>query len=210
MNMQGWKSLSWDIDDSSPVFPGDRPLHIAKEKTLDRDGYNLSNVSLNMHIGTHIDYPSHVLANKDDFRFDGYIGYANVLYIQPKNGLIKTDDIRMAYQYIDQKEAVLIIDTGHRRYVDTQSYFKCPVFDRQIHDFLKAHQIKILGADMPSFEYKHEKTLDMHKDLLADDILLLENLRHLDHLTSRIELMILPLFTHGLEASLVHVKGKSL
>jgi len=199
-----------DIDENSLPFPGDEPLNIVWKKTLDRDGYNLSNVSLNMHLGTHIDFKKHVMDDHGKDSFNYYMGQANVIFLQVKNGVIKTNDIRHAYQYIEKKEKVLFIETGHGSKMNTEAYYHYPKFQESIYQFLMDNQIDILGADLPSYEYIKGDMLKMHQDLLGNHIYLIENLRALNHLSSHIELMVLPVPIKGLEAAMVNVYAKKM
>lgn len=210
MKSKDWISLSLVLDEKTLAFPGDKGLKLTWDKTLDRDGYNLSNVSLGMHLGTHIDYKKHVLKVDKDEEFMPYIGDANVIFLQVKNGVIKTDDVRLAYQYIEKKAPVLIIHTGHGTKINTEDYFDYPKFDKDIIGFLKNNHIQILGTDMPSYEYKDGDMLQMHKDLLGQDIYLIENLVNLDKLSSIVDLIVLPLPIKGLEASLLNVMAKKI
>jgi len=208
--MSHWINLSIDLTQSTAPFPGDKPLKLDIIKTWDKDGYNLSQVSLTMHLGTHIDYKKHVLNLEDDIKFDQFIGHANVVFIDVKNGLIRTDDIRMAYQYLEHKENMLIISTNHEQYLGTEKYWKYPKFEESISEFLKTNNISLLGADLPSYEYVDGDMLKMHQDLLSHDIYLVENLRNLNKLSSHIEFMVLPLFTKEVEASVVRAIAKNL
>ena len=48
---------------SCNVYPGDMSPTFERVKTVDRDGYNLTNISLCVHNGTHIDAPKHFIAD---------------------------------------------------------------------------------------------------------------------------------------------------
>ena len=47
---------------SCNVYPGDIPPTFERVKTVDSDGYNLTNIALCVHNGTHIDAPKHFVA----------------------------------------------------------------------------------------------------------------------------------------------------
>ncbi|MDR1131723.1 MAG: cyclase family protein [Oscillospiraceae bacterium] len=47
---------------SCKVYPGDAPPAFERAKTLARDGCNLTNISMCVHNGTHIDAPRHFIA----------------------------------------------------------------------------------------------------------------------------------------------------
>jgi arylformamidase len=208
--MNEWIDLSLEIDKDTLPFPGDNPLKLDWEKSFDQDGYNLSILSLTMHLGTHIDYKKHVLNVEDKISHNQFMGKANVIFIEPSNHLIKTNDIIQAYQYIENKEDILIMSINHEKKLNEEAYFKYPKFEKSIFKFLMANHIRLLGADLPSFEYEEGNLLEMHKDLLNHDIYLIENLCHLDVLRSHIEFIALPLPIKTLEASMVRAIAKNL
>ncbi|QWB99595.1 cyclase family protein [Mycoplasmatota bacterium] len=208
--MDEWIDLSLRIDAFSMPFPGDESLKIEWKKSFDRDGYNLSILSSTMHLGTHIDFKKHVLDVEEEVDFRHFMGKANVIFLQAKNHILRTSDIIQAYQYIEHKEDILIISTGHELKINTMSYFDYPKFDKDIFRFLKENHIKLLGSDLPSFEYNESDMLDMHKDLLSHQIYLLENLCHLDKLHSHIDFIALPLSIGSIEASMVRAVAKNL
>ena len=80
--MNEWIDLTVNVKKSNLVFPGDDNLEIKKVKNLTDDGYNLNELTLNMHIGTHIDFKSHVYAKEEELIFQDFMGKANV--IRPK------------------------------------------------------------------------------------------------------------------------------
>ncbi|MCL2409124.1 MAG: cyclase family protein [Oscillospiraceae bacterium] len=47
---------------SCRVYPGDKPPTYERVKTVARDKYNLTNISMSVHNGTHIDAPKHFIA----------------------------------------------------------------------------------------------------------------------------------------------------
>ena len=47
-------------------YPGDRPAALTSIKSTDHDGYNLSELSVSVHNGTHIDAPLHFIAGGTD------------------------------------------------------------------------------------------------------------------------------------------------
>lgn len=208
--MNNWIDLSLELNEKTLAFPGDEGLKIQWLKTFDKDGYRLSYISSTMHLGTHLDFKSHILNRDDQFDVNQFIGRANVLYINPKHRLIRTKDIEHAYQYISQKEKMLLISTNQSRFINTAQYFEYPKFEPSILDFLKKHNIKLIGADLPSFEYDEGDMLKMHQDCFRSNIYFLENVMHLNQLSSHIELIVLPLPIQGIEASWVRPIARNL
>ena len=63
--------------------------------------------------------------------------------------------------------------------------------------------------DMPSPKYENEVLMQMHKDLLSEDILIVENLTNLDKLNKHIDFLALPLKIKGLDGSLTRCIAKN-
>jgi len=205
-----WIDLSISLDEDTLPFPGDEPLKLEWKASIKKDGYRLSRLSTNMHLGTHIDFPSHGLNRPFNFETTDMVRNGNCIFVNPKEGCIRTKDIQMAYQMIDKPEHVLIIATGHERHLHTRQYFEYPKFEQSIFSFLQEHKIHILGADLPSFEYVNEAGFSMHNDCFNQDMCLVENLVNLNRLSSWFEWIILPLPIEGIEASLIRPIARNL
>lgn len=205
-----WIDLTVKITKSNLVFPGDEPLEITKVKNITEDGYNLNQLYLNMHIGTHLDFKNHVYAKEEEINFENFMGKANVIRPNLVQGIVKTADLEHEYQQLKYKEKILLLDFNHSQKFNTKAYYDHPIFEQSIYNFLKDYNITLLGADIPNFSYYHELDLKMHKDLLKSGIHLLENLTNLDKLNSHVYLLALPLNIETIEASLVRAIAKNI
>jgi len=208
--MNEWIDLTVNVKKSNLVFPGDDNLEIKKVKNLTDDGYNLNELTLNMHIGTHIDFKSHVYAKEEELNFQDFMGKANIIRPKVIDRIISTKDIVEKYDNLYYKEKILILDLKHHPLFNSSKYYDVPRFEMSILTFLKDNNITLLGADLPTFIYKDETDLKMHKDLLKNKIHLLENLTNLDELGGHIYLLALPLNIEGMEASLVRAIAKNI
>lgn len=52
-------SLAHEVDLDAPLFPGDPPTSIELWNTIPNDGYQLENITIGNHTGTHVDAPCH-------------------------------------------------------------------------------------------------------------------------------------------------------
>lgn len=52
------------IQDGMPVYPGDTETVLVQSRHLQTDHYSNHQLSINMHAGTHIDGPMHLLDSK--------------------------------------------------------------------------------------------------------------------------------------------------
>lgn len=83
--------LSKPIFDHMPVFPGDPDVELTKIQTLEKEGWNMHRISMNLHDGTHVNAPIHMAQSGktlDDLSLDRFIGPC-VLYAE---GMTFTSD----------------------------------------------------------------------------------------------------------------------
>ena len=84
-------------------FSGDRPAELSMVKHAERDGYNLSDLSISVHNGTHIDAPLHFIADGADtasLELSACVGSCVVINIP---------------EPVDAARARIIIETGEKR-----------------------------------------------------------------------------------------------
>jgi len=62
--------LSQPLFNNMPVYPGDPEVIIKEIHTLEKEGWNLRNMTFTTHIGTHVNVPYHMV--KDGKRLDKY------------------------------------------------------------------------------------------------------------------------------------------
>ena len=87
------------IDISQPLFscrvyPGDKPPTYEQVKNIARDNYNLTNISMCVHNGTHIDAPNHFIANGKavhELNLSVFYGACTVVKF---NGIIEESEIK--------------------------------------------------------------------------------------------------------------------
>ena len=86
-NMMKIIDLSQPLYDQMPVYPGDPEVIIKEIHTIEKEGWNLRNMTLTTHIGTHVNVPYHMNASGkrlDYYSLDRFIGEAE-LYVEGMN-----------------------------------------------------------------------------------------------------------------------------
>ncbi len=210
MTMNQWIDLTMTLDEKTLVYPGDRPFEIQKERDIEADGYNLKRVHLNMHLGTHMDAPLHVIdqgKSIDEIAVDTFIGEAVVIRPDIQNNIISTQSI--INQYLPEAKMILF-DLSWSDKANTPDYFQMPGFEPALIPFLVKHGILAIGIDGPSPVYHQGDMLDMHKDLLSNNILIYENLVNLDRLSTLVDFIGLPLKIKGMDGSLTRAVAKNV
>ncbi|XFA99677.1 cyclase family protein [Candidatus Izemoplasma sp. B36] len=207
--MNKWIDLTLLVDDSLWTFPGDTPLVKVNEKTVRENGYNLKRIDTNMHIGTHLDMPKHVYdidEGVETIDINKLIDKAIVIRPKIVDNIIDTKDIIKHYVK-DYK--IVILDLNWSQYINSEKYYKHPKFDREILQFLLDNKVEVLGMDLPSIAYNNETFLDMHKDVLKENIIIIENLTNLKKLNKFVDFIALPLKIKGLDGSLIRCVAKN-
>ena len=164
----------------TPSYPGDPRTRLSQIKSLERDGYNLNLIYTSMHTGTHIDMPSHMIADDrlaERFEPELFIGSGVLLDVRNQNPI----GMRKDYEKRIKKGDIVLLYTGFDKwYKNPDIYFeRHPTVDETLADFLIASEIKMLGLDMPAPDHP---PFSVHKKLLTAGIFILENLTGLERL----------------------------
>ncbi len=210
--MKEWIDLTIEISEDYLVYPGDENFEMKQTKTIGNDGFNLFQLHMNMHIGTHIDFKSHVLGfhTQEEVKFENFMGKGNLIKPTIINNVVSTKDLENQYNNLKNQEKILFLDLNHAPKANTKEYYDYIVFEPTIYNFLHDHNISVLGADIPNFSYLDEKNLEMHKELLGGNIFLIENLTNLHLLNQHFYFIGLPLNIKNVEASIIRAIAKNL
>jgi len=166
--------LSVDLNEKTPIYPGDPETKISTAGVLTKDGYQDHYVCVGTHVGTHIDAPSHMVAggkNLDEFPLEKFSGRG--VYVKIQGGFtieeIKTLDIR--------EGDIVLFHTGmSEKYHDAAYYEEYPAIPEAVADYLVEKGVKMVGVDMCSVDHP---PYPVHKIFLGSDVLIIENLTNL-------------------------------
>ncbi|WP_053375335.1 cyclase family protein [Paenibacillus sp. FJAT-27812] len=184
--------LTHTIQHLMPVYPGDADTVLEQSKHISQDGYNNHQLSINMHAGTHIDGPMHLLDVQqyiDEFPVEQFVGDAVLLDVRGVSAIAYKEE----YEELIKEEQIVIVYSGHGELYGEPSYFTdYPVLNGQFVDLLIRKRVKMIGLDTPSPD---KYPFDIHKKLFENHILIIENLKHVERLAgiSAFEIIALPL-----------------
>jgi len=173
--------LSQTIDVHTPMYPGETPTKLWREKDLHVDGHVAYRLESGLHVATHIDMPMHFVDDARtcaDFALDCFVGRGVVLDVRGENPIRR----KPHYDGLIRRGDVVLLYTGHDALFksDPQKYYtQHPIVDMDFVAYLAEKQIKILGVDCCSPDYP---PYDAHKVLLARGIFIMENLTNLARL----------------------------
>ncbi len=202
----GWRDVSRPLSESTPVWPGDRPVRL---HTLREEWGVLSWFEATCHAGTHLDAPMHVdpkAASLEDVPVARLVGRAEVISVTGAAGAIGPMDLPDGWS---PRATRLLLRTD-----------SCPLGARPERGFtalapelvpwLAERGVELVGIDTPSVDPFVSEDLPAHHALVAAGLTWIENLL-LDGVEDGLYLLIaLPLRLVGAEASPVRALVKRL
>jgi len=216
--------LSHQLFVDMPSYPNLPSFKIDYIKLAPKDGFTVSIItSMHTHLGTHIDYPSHVEPNakcSDDYSLEDLMGEGIVINLTHKReGEEITDEDLMKFNRYIKRGKMLFIFTGwsKKRATASNYLFNWPYIGEDAAKFLVEKDIKVLGIDGLSVggwsgrkagQRSINKTPSrrIHEILLGAEILLVEEVANLDKILLNREIaeaffIIAPLPIKGAEAA---------
>ncbi|MDP4095554.1 cyclase family protein [Paenibacillus sp. P96] len=178
------------IEDGMPPYPGDTATVLRHSSELQTDHYNNHQLTINMHAGTHIDGPMHLLNVKEylnEFPLERFIGEGVVIDVSGEKEILYKEE----YEGIIEKDQIVLIHTGYSKFFGQPKYFADhPVMTLAFAELLVRKQVKMVGLDMPSPD---KYPFEVHKHLFSHKILIAENLTNVGKL-DEFEVIALPLY----------------
>lgn len=179
--------LTMPLDEKTPTFPGD-PALIIRRETVGKHGCGKTFLGLHTHVGTHIDVPSHMIADAktlSDFPITKFVGEAIVVDVRGRRS------IEPPFLGVNKGDIVFFLTAHSEKAYNTDYFTNNPVVTEKAAQSLANLGVSIVGLD--SFTCDNEP-YTVHKILLRNDILIVENLVNLQVLAGkRFQCTILPL-----------------
>lgn len=167
-------------------------------------GWWATDIRLPSHIGTHVDAPRHWLANGRDvdaLDLELLVGAAVVLHLENRPDPQEIMVADLAAAAVAPAAPRWLLATGWDRMHGRREYFTAyPSLAPDTAAWLLERGVRLLGVDMPSLS-RHANAA-LHRTLLADGVVIVEGLRGLTPLASRLEMLcVLPLRLQGADGA---------
>ena len=183
-----------------------------QHKRLKDEWYILSEITMNSHVGTHIEFPYHHIKDGQDaaeFPVERLIGEALVLNFVGKKAKepITLDELK-AHEKKIKKGDILFIRTDLDQLFRTEQWENHPYITMEALRWLIEKGIRCMGSDAIGLEIetKGDEGQPVHKELFKNGIPFIESMTNLGALQKeRFLLFILPLPIEGLDASPVRI-----
>ncbi len=188
--------ITLPISNELPTFPGDPSIAIDRVLSIDRgDPCTVSQVTLGVHTGTHIDAPVHQYAKGktvDTIAIELLIGNCQVVEIDVAE-TIEVDHLRE--KDLGSYERVLFKTRNSREWQRTPLTFNSSyvALGLSAARYLIENKCKLVGIDYLSVEAFHSKDNVVHKELFSHDVVILEGIDLSDVPVGEYELLCFPL-----------------
>jgi len=174
--------LSLDIYHAAPTFAFDPKCAVIVHNTVDSIGYNITQLSMSTHQGTHLDAPFHFL---DDGRtveqldLSKCIGNAllvDLSHKKPKEPLT-VDDFAHVADRIGEGTRLIYRTDWDAQFPQKHYFSDFPYMTIELAEWLAARRIAMIGMDVPT---PNPTDFDpVHKILLGAEIVIVEGLANL-------------------------------
>lgn len=171
---------------TAPVYEGDPDTEVTQLQSLDTDACNLSQISMSVHAGTHIDAPLHFWEDGsavDDLRLNTFYGKCTVISVE---GVLTGDDLERMLPYC--KRRILFHGNGNTYLSHSAAIV------------LAESKVVLVGTDADSIAPPFDEARP-HRELARAGIAVLENLDLEDIDDGEYDLCAFPVKLGGLEAA---------
>ena len=191
--------LTYPIAAGMPVYPGTPSPVVHPIARFDRDHFRERQLTFCSHTGTHMDAPAHLLRRGetlDHFPVDHFRGTGLCIDVSmTRDGVVEWEALQCFQDELSESDFVLL-RTGWGRYWGDSRYFEgFPVLSPAAARRLSEFGLKGMGVDTLSVDTMDTTDYPVHRILLENRIVIIENLANLDRLPEGrfAELVCLPL-----------------
>jgi arylformamidase len=193
--MNDWIDVSVPLHNGMVHWPGDPPYRIHRVTDQSRgDMCTVSQVSMGVHTGTHMDAPLHCIKDAptiDQMPFHAAIGPARVIPIFNRKSIGRAE---LEPHGIEAGERLLFKTSNSDRIWHKEQFHEDFIFiDEGAAHYLAQRGVLLVGVDYLSVGGFREDALETHDALLGAGIWVIEGLNLSDVQPGRYELICLPL-----------------
>ena len=148
--------LSHPISADTQVYPGDPVPQLNPATTIDRDGYNVLQVSMGSQTGTHVDAPYHFLADGariDAMELSMFLGPATVVDVRglTPRSTISWPQLEPSVSTMPEG-AILVLHTGWSQHWRSTAYLDHPFLAQDAAEGIVAAGVRTVAIDAMSVD----------------------------------------------------------
>ena len=194
--------ISMTLSPDMVVYEGDPKVSIRRVKNFPKDNVILSQITMGLHSGTHVDAPAHFIrkgGSVDKIPLGFLIGKARVCNLTRVKGSIGEADLKRCGV---RRGEIILIKTKNSRLLGKKNFSRNFVaLSEEAAEYLIQNRIKAVGIDYLSIERFRSKGHRVHKKLLSKKVPIIEGLSLKNVKPGIYTLFCLPLRIVGTEAA---------
>ena len=200
--------LSHPLEHGQPNFPFDPKISVVVHNTVESIGYNITELSLSTHQGTHLDAPFHFYNDGrtlDQMTLEQFYGPASLVDLAPGSALEAGTELTVdmfephAGKFVEG--AKVIYRTGWDRMFGKPEFFSdFPTLTLEAAQWMADRRIGLIGMDTPtpSTHWKECHLILLHPDV---EMVIVEGLTRLETLPESFTFMGFPMNIKGRDGS---------
>lgn len=192
--------ISLNIEEGMISFPGDTIPEFKRIKKIEADNYNLSNMKVSVHVGTHVDAPSHFIENGrtiEEIPPQRFMGEVQVIEIEDNNEIKKSE-----LESIDFHSKKILFKTKNSNIISENIFYDDFVYlNYEAAEYLIESGVDFIGIDYLTIESIDTTDFAVHKLLLKNNVIVLEGINLKEVEPGNYKMISLPLKLTGAEAS---------
>ena len=203
--------LSQEIYHQAPTFPWDPKCGIIVHNTIESIGFNVTQLCMSAHQGTHVDAPYHFIEGGttiDRMPLEVFLGEAVLVdarHKKPREAIVPAD-LDPQTDRITPGSRIVIMTGWDLVFPEARYLTDFPVISQELAEWLAARRVALLGVDIPSLNMADGPVV--HRALLGAGIAVIEGLCHLEEIrATRFLLVAAPLRIRGRDGSPVRALG---
>ncbi len=180
--------LAHQFHNDISLYPGTPKPEIFPLANHKEHGYSVHNFKVTTHTGTHLDVPFHMIANGKNLSqmpLEHFIGKATVIP-KPNNPFFTLDYLKN-YQLLIKNVDFVLLQTGMEKFWNTPQYLDpFPTLTEEAATWLTKQNLKGIGLDCLSVDPIDSETFPIHKIILGNNLIIIENMKNFDPLVEKI------------------------
>lgn len=186
------------LSSDMPVFPGAPAISIEEQCSVKEMGFRVTDIKIDSHSGTHIDAPAHMLEGGEmlnDLPIDQFIGPAFMMDVSAYGGSkVPLEEFKKYEEEINNADFIILNSGWYKKYGTDAYNHDFPNPTKEAADWLVGFkQLKGIGVDMPTLDHHGLEPLTIHKTMMANKKIIIENISNLEGLPSKFLFTCFPL-----------------
>ncbi|MDH2901028.1 MAG: cyclase family protein [archaeon] len=174
--------LTHELANGMPIYPGDPSPSFERSATIEKNGVNLTKLTLGSHTGTHTDAPIHFISGGesiDQIPVKSFIGEALVVDLSKTKAIgsgIVPSDLQEFDSQIRDDDIVLLYTGSSDKWGDPAVNSNYTYCTKEAADYFVSKKVRAVGIDFLSIEKFKAPEPIVHKTLLKNGIYIIESL----------------------------------